>query len=239
MANNLTVTKNYTENGLVSSITESTQDDFVNSIETFINTTKLTSDNLATDAVISANIQTGAITTAKIADGAITTAKLADTVVDTGDVADDAITSAEQAVPTVPNTDGTDPGVDEISKLEAGDSGSVTVPASPDWVTFATISLTNTGRLIHISMPGAVDKDTADPLSITSTTGMSYRVVRNDLTTILASTATLSEVADFLLSHTDSGTSTAGTYTYKIQGQHSTGGVSRTLSYGDIWMWEI
>jgi hypothetical protein len=85
----LTVTKNYSDNNV---LTEAHLDAAFESVETFVNTTKLDSSNLqaaavtetqlGSAAVTEAKIATGAVTTAKIADGAITGAKLAATTAD-------------------------------------------------------------------------------------------------------------------------------------------------------------
>lgn len=57
-------------------LTEAHLDAVKSSIETFVNTTKLSSDNIQTGGVSTACINNLAVTTAKIADGAVTRTKL-------------------------------------------------------------------------------------------------------------------------------------------------------------------
>lgn len=69
----LSTTRNYADN---TTLTEAQLDAAFDSIETFVNTTKLGSDNLAALSVGSDQIQTSAVTTAKIAADAVTRAKI-------------------------------------------------------------------------------------------------------------------------------------------------------------------
>lgn len=80
----LSITKNYQDG---TTLTETQLDTALTDVETFVNTTKLDSDNiqdggldadtLASNAVTEAKINSGAVTTGKIADNAVTHAKLA------------------------------------------------------------------------------------------------------------------------------------------------------------------
>ena len=213
MANNLTITKSYSENGLASSITESALDDFVGSIETFYNTTRLTSDNLADEGIESGNIQTSAITADKIADSAIDTAELADEVIGTTNIADDAITGTELNVPTIPNDDGFDPGVGNICRVtENTASGTVSIPQTPSWATVFTFTLTTTGRAVFFESFGGVTFD--QNLGINS----NHRIVRDTLTTVWSTTVagaagTLPKVLENFIDDVGE----AGTYVYEYQ----------------------
>jgi hypothetical protein len=69
----LTVTKTYDSGNI---LTETDLDNIKNSLETFLNTTKLDGDNLQTGGVPTASLADSAVTSAKIASGAVTSAKL-------------------------------------------------------------------------------------------------------------------------------------------------------------------
>jgi microcystin-dependent protein len=69
----LSTTRNYTDN---TTLTEAQLDAAFDSIETFVNTTKLGDDNLAALSVGTDQIQVGAVTTSRIAGDAVTRAKI-------------------------------------------------------------------------------------------------------------------------------------------------------------------
>ena len=78
---NLNITKNYQDLDI---LTEQDLDDALDSIETFLNTTKIDSTNIQVGGVSSDNIAATSITTAKIATAAVTTAKIDDLAVTRG-----------------------------------------------------------------------------------------------------------------------------------------------------------
>lgn len=80
----LVVTKSYSDGAV---LTEDMLDDLADSVETFVNITKLDDQNLQDAAVTSDKIATSAITTAKIDNDAVTTSK----------IANDAVTAAKMA----------------------------------------------------------------------------------------------------------------------------------------------
>jgi len=96
----LTITKSYDDGSV---LTEAHLDAIKDSIEAFVNSTKLDSDNiqaggvsaanLASNSVVAAKIDTGAVETAKLADGAVTTLKIADDNITTDKLADDSVTA--------------------------------------------------------------------------------------------------------------------------------------------------
>jgi hypothetical protein len=71
----LTITKNYADG---QDLTEAHLDTAFESVETFLNTTKLGSDNLQSSAVIEGTITNGAVTEGKLASSAVTTTKISD-----------------------------------------------------------------------------------------------------------------------------------------------------------------
>jgi hypothetical protein len=119
---NLTIEKTY-QDGAVPTAYDF--DNICDSLEVFLNTTKLSADNiednsitastsLAAGSVAAGNIEAGAITTAKIANNAVTsgkiatsavtTAKLATGAVSSAKLADGAVTSAKLANSAITNT---------------------------------------------------------------------------------------------------------------------------------------
>jgi hypothetical protein len=100
----LSVTRSYADNTV---LTEQMLDDAFDSLETFVNTTKLNSANIQTGGVAESNLATGsvtenklgagAVTVNKIGDGAVTTAKIADANITTAKIADSNVTTAKIA----------------------------------------------------------------------------------------------------------------------------------------------
>lgn len=74
----LTITKNWSDG---SALTDAHLDTASESIETFVNTTKLDSNNLQSGAVVEATLGSASVTEAKIGTGAVTTTKLGDSSV--------------------------------------------------------------------------------------------------------------------------------------------------------------
>jgi hypothetical protein len=66
-------------------------------ISTFLNSTKIDSDNIQAGGISEANLATSAVATAKIADSAVTTAKINDSAVTTAKINDSAVTTAKIA----------------------------------------------------------------------------------------------------------------------------------------------
>lgn len=83
---NLNITRNYQD---LQILTEQHLDDQNDSIETFINTTKLDSTNIQTGGVSSDNLAASSVTTAKIDTAAVTTAKIDDLAVTEAKLATD------------------------------------------------------------------------------------------------------------------------------------------------------
>lgn len=222
MANDLTITKSYSEDGTATSINESALDDFINSIETFLNTTKLTSDNLEDGSIGTTQIAASAITKDKIASSAVTATKLADGIITADFVPDEEITSAMKEVPTI-TTDGSDPGVGGISE-NRDTSPSTSVTAGGGWSTLKQLTLTTTGRCVKLYVRQQAED--GDEGSITLTEGAAlantlYRVTRNEATVLFGPTSGSSDLIRALrgwAQTTDTGVAgSAGTYTYEIQ----------------------
>lgn len=109
----ITITKSYDDGTLLE---ETDLDSFKNNTETFLNTTKLTDDNIqnagitaseklqdgsitaaniASNAVQEANIASSAVTTVTINDLAVTTAKIPDSAITTAKIADSGVGTAD------------------------------------------------------------------------------------------------------------------------------------------------
>jgi len=147
-------TKSYDDTTI---LTESQLDDLKNSIESFLNTTKIDSDNiqdlgivaakLASDSVETSKIKDSNVTTAKIATDAVETAKIKDSNVTTAKLADDETTWIKRKIRAV-TTNGTDPGLGGVSQSAStgaaaviGAAGSeleittiLTVGGGPVWI---------------------------------------------------------------------------------------------------------
>lgn len=95
----LTTTRTYSDTNLLSA---SDLDAFLNSIETFFNTTKLTDNNFQSAGITaSTKVIDGTITTALIGAGQINAAAIADSNVTNGLIADSAFTTAKIADATI------------------------------------------------------------------------------------------------------------------------------------------
>jgi hypothetical protein len=97
----LNITKTYADAALLSS---SDLDSFIQSIETFFNTTKLGSDNIADLGILSPNLATNSVVPAKLADGSVETSKLADAGVTAAKFANLEVTTAKLAADAVTPT---------------------------------------------------------------------------------------------------------------------------------------
>ena len=96
----ISLTKSYADG---QSLFESDLDNIKDGIETFLNVTKIDSENIQDGGITTAKLATGAVTAAKIASGAVTTAKIATGAVTTAKIASSAVTAdkiASSAVTT-------------------------------------------------------------------------------------------------------------------------------------------
>ena len=139
-------------------LTEAQLDDLKNSIEDFLNVTKLDQDNIqdggittdtlatnsvttakiASSAVTTAKIEDGAVIAAKIADGSVTTAKIVDLNVTTGKIADLAVTAAK---------------LSPVSHTKFIYSGAGTTATQDGLAVSDDASLASTGSTTYVSLP--------------------------------------------------------------------------------------
>jgi microcystin-dependent protein len=89
---NLTITKNYADG---STLTKAHLDSALDSVSTFLNSTKIDSTNIQSGGIAETNLASSAVVEAKIASGAVTTAKIADSAITTVKVADANVTRAK------------------------------------------------------------------------------------------------------------------------------------------------
>ena len=97
----LTITRNYADN---TTLTEAQLDSICDSLETFLNTTGLSTDNLQDNSVGTTEIQASAVTAPKIATDAVITAKILNGNV-TAEKMADAISAIKTATYTISATD--------------------------------------------------------------------------------------------------------------------------------------
>jgi hypothetical protein len=165
----LSVTKDYNDTDI---LTEAQLDSAFDSIETFVNTTKLdddnlqdgavTTDKLASTAVTAAKLATGAVETAKIADLAVTTAKINDLGVTTGKIAANAVTRAK---------------LENVGQQISSSSGSQAVSSTTfAAITNASDALTTTGRPVVLAL---VSDGSGSAAGATSSVGMLIRFKRD------------------------------------------------------------
>lgn len=220
----LTITKNYDDG---TALTETQLDAIKSSIETFVNTTKLDGDNIATGGVTATQLASSAVTTAKIDTGAVTTAKLADS----------AVTQVKRAA---------------LGHQLSSTCGGAYTNATTSYTdaTNLTVTITTTGRpvwigLIHDGNTTGTDHGTITCLASGSTTTISgYIKITRDVTLISEQFFQKTEVSaatgqyfyfpSSSICHVDP--ITAGTYTYKISmkaGTNTTVGVrySKLIAY--------
>jgi hypothetical protein len=125
----LSTTRNYAANTV---LTEAQLDAAFDSIETFLNTTKLTADNIQNSAITAALIASNAVTTAKINASAVTTAKINDSAVTTAKINDGAVTYAKRVA---------------LNYTLSSSSGSQTITSGTyTAITNASAAITTTGR---------------------------------------------------------------------------------------------
>lgn len=173
-------------------------DAIIDAIETFLNVTKLTDDNISNSgitgslklvnaSVTNAKLATDAVGTTNIVDGAVTTAKIAASAITTAKIADGAVTNAKIATDAVDSSNIVDGSVTRV-KLAAPNyvisSSSTgvfnTTSATATAVTNASVTITLTGRPVLIgtmAAEGATDAriDSTD-LSYTAGTNISLTI---------------------------------------------------------------
>ena len=150
----LSITKNYANTTV---LTEGQLDDIKTSIETFVNTTKLDSQNIQTGGIATANFATGAVDSAAIASSAVTTVKIADSNVTTAKIADSNVTTAKIA----------NSGVTTAKILDANVTTAKIADANVTAAKIATGTITGTQLSSTISLP------------VGSTVNSKYPVVSN------------------------------------------------------------
>jgi hypothetical protein len=146
-----------------------------NSVESLVNTTKISGDNIQANSidaslkVIDASINTAkiageAVTTAKLADGAITTAKIAAGAITSAKLADGAITSAKLAANSITTAKISDGSIDRSLQASLGEQLSAqankdaTTTSEVD-VTNASITITTTGKPVQLNVQSTAAGD--------------------------------------------------------------------------------
>lgn len=215
-----TMTKTYNDGDVLN---ESDLDGMKSSTETFLNTTKIDSDN----------IQTGGIATANLADLAVTVAKLGAEAVETAKIKDLNVTAAKIATGVI-----TQVKMGSVGQQASASSGSVTAAyATQADITNLTVTITTTGRPVMIlcQHDGAGAGPAKFSIEITSgsSTQMGYNIILQRGGSDLAQYQILMDanytsgrimVPSSCIQYLD--TPAAGTYTYKIQALRS--GVATT-----------
>ena len=211
----LTITKNYDDG---TTLTESQLDDIKSSIETFVNTTKLNSDNIQTGGIATANYAAASVDAAAIASSAVTTAKINDSAVTTAKINDAAVTQAKRAALGQQISSAIDFNTTSTSYVD---------------VTNATVTITTTGRPVYLSLNAGAPATNTAWLAVTphaSNGGrMALKLVK-DSTDVAeveyqagdAGGSTIKFGAPFVFIDTPS----AGTYTYKLQLKEYNGGTA-------------
>lgn len=141
----LSITKSYADDTI---LTEQQLDDLKESIETFVNTTKLDADNLQNDAVGTAQLATGAVTAAKIGSSAVETAKINDAAVTTAKINDAAVTQAKMAA----RTSSASPGAAGTVVISGSSGSAITLSTSYVDVTDLSVTLTTVGRPVQLML---------------------------------------------------------------------------------------
>ncbi len=239
----LSVSKNYAD-GV--DLTESQLDNSFDSIETFLNTTKIDGDNIQSGGVPAAALATGAVTTAKIDASAVTTAKIADLNVTTGKINDlavttgkindlavttgkintAAVTQAKLAARTV-TTDGTDPGAGGVVFSTSSGTFSTDSTSYTD-VTNLSVTLTTLGRPVRLFLDTADGTNESFLRAIVDTSASNpfakYKLIRDstdikitDLAMTSGSSSTSVQVVVPVGVIDHLDTPAAGTYVYKLQ----------------------
>jgi hypothetical protein len=151
----LTTTRNYAD---ATVLTEAQLDAAFDSLETFLNSTKIDSTNIQSGGVAEANLATGAVTeaklgaaavtTTKVADSAVTTAKIADLNVTTAKINDSAVTAAKIAAGVI-----TQVKMGSVGQQLSSSCGTFnTSSSSLTDVTNLSVSITTTGRPVYLAL---------------------------------------------------------------------------------------
>lgn len=224
----LTITKTYDDEQV---LTEAMLDDIKDSIETFVNTTKLNADNIQAGGVGTTQLANSAVSTDKLADNAVTAAKLsssasvdASRAVGTDHIKDSAITSEKLS---------TDSNSILSSSLTSQSTSSTTFVD----LTNLSVSITTRGRPVLImAVSDAASAVTGSGFAFNSTVDSAERAMiacLRDVTAIgynfILTAADISPTTSSTLvglppsSMIFYDTPAAGTYTYKLQGKVSDG----------------
>ena len=219
----LTVTKNYADDTV---LYESDLDDMKSSIETFVNSTKLGSSNIAALAIAEDKLQASAVTAAKIASSAVTAVK----------IQDGSVTRAKLAA------------VGQQLSSSCGASVAVTGTTYTD-ITNLTVTITTSGRPVFIMLQPEI---TGDSSIYCDRTNSGKQLA--DYIKILKDSADL-HVVEVLQTYGRSGSTmkmsvpissvmfldapAAGTYTYKIQAKGTTANERITFSHIKLLAYEI
>lgn len=209
-------------------------------VSTFLNSTKINDDNIQTsgisansiaaDAVTTVKILDANVTTAKLATNAVTTIKITDLNVTTGKIADLAITTGklnDLAVTTAKLNDGavTPAKLAALGQQTSSSSGTFTTSSGTfSDVTNMSVSITSTGRPIFIGvMSGSAVVQSK--LTAGTANSLTLKLLRDstDLSQYNVAISTgASTVPGGAIWHIDA--PAAGTYTYKLQAKSDTGG---------------
>lgn len=244
----LTISTTYADDSV---LTKAQLDEIKTGIETFLNTTKIDSDNIAasgiatsnlasgavtaaklgTAAVETAKINDGAVTTVKIADSNVTTAKIADSNVTTAKIADSAVTTAkinDAAVTTakLADTAVTRAKLPAVGQQVSSSCGSFsTTSATLVDVTNLSVSLTTSGRPVFLGLISSGEGDTSlftGWSSMSNSSNIVYVAFLRDSTVICTTLGNTTTGSDSgHIFHIDAPSS--GTYTYKVQARTSAG----------------
>jgi len=192
----LNVTKTYVDG---ETPTQVDFDNICDSIETFLNVTKLASDNITDNSIdASAVFDAGSITEGKIANDAVTTAKIADGAVTSDKIATSAITTAKILDANVTSAKIASGAVTNVKVAD----GAVTIDKKPTAVgstggsaanSFGSLVFTGTSQTSSTLYPtivnGGAAAATDSSLSLASTTtGVTMEgslVTRKDSTTVM------------------------------------------------------
>lgn len=197
----ISITKNWDDGAVLS---ESNLDDIKNSIETFLNTTKI--DN--------ANIQTGGIATANYAAGSVDAAAIGSSAVTTAKINDGAVTQAKRA--------------SLGQQVSSSSSNFSTTSTSLTDVTNLSVSITTTGRPVFVGVQsdGTGVESYWGSVATDSVTYVAARaaIIRGSTEVARAELATTDGTSSASLTVTGPPGSlwcidapSAGTYTYKVR----------------------
>ena len=252
----LDITKSY-QDGI--DLTEAQLDDAFESLETFMNTTKLDSDNmqaggiqgasLAAGSVTETKIGSAAVTTNKIADGNVTGAKLHSNVADgsTLEVSASAlqikalgVTAAKLAADAVETAKIKDGAVTQAKRVALGQQISEScalaggfASGSPGAISNLSVSLTTTGRPVMVQL--VADGSANYSRFYVEGSGVAY--IYRDSTLIAETLLTSSSMSIPPSSFGVLDAPGAGTYTYTVKGL--TLGGTAAVYYAKLLAYEL